>query len=108
MLQMERPGAAFIERRTQDRLEVMLGHVDHEGVARVVAEKRRLHGRPRRVGRPLDVPDLVDAQRFGEDPIGDAVTPKRLERSSQYRSGLGIQRELRVILEQRKRQAVEV
>jgi hypothetical protein len=76
MLQMERPGAALIDRHAQDRLEVMLRHVDHEGITRVVAEKGGLHGRPRRVGRALDVADLVDAQRFGENPIGDAVTSK--------------------------------
>src|SRR5262249_57239497 len=75
MLQMERTGAALIERRAQDRLEVMLRHVDHEGVARVVAEQDGLHGRPRRVGRALDIPDLVDAQRFGEDLLCDTATP---------------------------------
>src|SRR5262245_52675484 len=106
MLQMERSGPALIDCRAQGRLEVMLRHVDHEGVARVVAEKGGLHRRPRRVGRTLDIPDLVDAQRLGEDSVGDAVAPKCLERSSQYRSSLRIQRELRVFFEQRKRQAV--
>src|SRR5262249_6771307 len=91
MLQMERSGAASIERRAQDRLEGMLRHVDHEGVARVVAEQGDLHGRPRRVGRALDIAPLVDAQRSGEDLLGDTVTPKGLERSSEYRSGLRVE-----------------
>src|SRR6266516_355495 len=105
---MERAGSALLDRRAQDRLEVMLRHVDDEGIARVVAEECRLHRRPRGVGRALNVADLVDAQRLGKHLVGDPVTAKGLDRARQYRSGLRNQRELRVIFKQRERQAVEI
>ena len=105
---MERPRPALIDGIAQDRLEVMLGHVDDEGIARIFAEQRRLHRRPRGIGRALDIADLVDAQRLGKDLVGNAIAPKGLERSRQDGSGLGVARKLRVVLEQQERQAVEV
>src|SRR5262245_27612975 len=108
MPQMERAGSAPLDCRAQDRLEVMLRHVDDEGIARVVVQKAGLHRRPCGVGCALHVTDLVDAQRLGENVVGDTVAAKGLERAREDGSGLGVERELRVIFEQRERQAVEI
>src|SRR5262249_61787626 len=105
---MQRAGAAFLNGCAQNRLKVMLRHVDDEGIARIFAEQRRLHGRTYLAGRTLDVADLVDAQRFSQDLVGDAVPAKRLQRAREYRSRLRVERELGVILEQRERQAIEI
>ena len=105
---MERTGPAPIEGIAQDRLEVMLGHVDDKRVTRVLTEQGRLHRRPRSIGRALDVADLVDPQCLGQDLVGHAIAPKGFDRSRQDGSGLGVARELRIVLEQQERQAVEV
>ena len=105
---MQCPRPAPVDGLAQDRLEVMLGHVDDEGIAGVFAQQRRLHRGPRGVGRALDIADLVDAQRLGQHLVGDAVAPKGLERARQDGSGLGVAREFRIVLEQQERQAVEV
>src|SRR5262249_36982515 len=105
--QMQRAGTALLDGCAQNRLEVMLWHGDYGGVARIFAEQRRLHGRARLARRTLDVADLVDAQRFGQDLVGNAVPAKRLQCAREYRSRLRIERELGIILEQRERQAIE-
>src|SRR5262249_33020188 len=95
-------------RSPRNWLELTLRAVDDQRISRGIAAQSRLHGGPRRIGRTFDVADLRHAQRLGKHLVGNAVAAKGLERSGQYRSGLGIERELRVVFEQRERQAVEV
>ena len=106
--QMQRARPALLNGRAQDRLEVMLRHVDDEWIARIFAQQRRLHGGARLAGRTLHIADLVDAQRSGQDLVGDTVSAKGLERAREYRSRFGVERQLGVILEQRERQTIEI
>ena len=62
MPEMRRARLPLLERAMQDRLEMVLRHVDDEGIAGVLAEQLGAHRGPRRVGGALHVADLVDAQ----------------------------------------------
>ena len=50
----------FFQATMQDRFEVVLRHVDDERIARLVGKQIGAHRRPRYVGRPLDIADLID------------------------------------------------
>jgi hypothetical protein len=65
----------------QDRLHVVLGQIDHERVPRLRPEDVHPQRKRAAPGRALDLADLVDAQRFGEDRVRDTVTPPDFERA---------------------------
>ena len=97
----------LVQAAMQDRLEVMLRHVDDEGIARLVGQQVGAHRRPRDVGGALDIADLVDAQGLRQHLVGDAVAAEGLQRAGQDGAGLGVARQAVVFLEQLERQAVE-
>ncbi len=66
-LQMGVAGIFRFEPVMQNRLEVMLRHVDDERIARLIGQQIDADGRPCGVCRALDIADLVDAQRFGQN-----------------------------------------
>src|SRR5215470_836936 len=107
MPQVERAGRALVDRLAQDRLEMMLRHVDDERIAGIVAEQRGLNRWARGIGGALDVADLVHAQCLDQHLIGHAVAAERLDRPGEDRSRLGVARELRVVLEQQEWQPIE-
>ena len=55
-----------------------------------------------------DVADLVDSEPFGQHLVGNAIAPECFERARKDGAGLGIAREVGVLFEQFKGQAVEM
>ena len=108
MPQPHRARTPLLDRLVQNWLEVVLRHVDDERIARVIGQKIGAHRRPCRAGGAIDIADLIDAQRFGEDAVGDAIAAERLERAGKNGAGLGVNGEIGVLLEELEREPIEM
>ena len=108
MQQMHCIGLPFIESLLQNRLQMVLRHIDDEWIAGVVTQKHRLNRGPYGIRRSANVANLIDTQRFHQDIVGDAIAAKRLQRSCEDRPGFGIAREFCVFLEQCERETVKI
>ena len=90
----------------QRRLHLVLRQVDDEGKPRLVAQQMQLDGVAAAVGRALDVADLVDPHRLGQNRVGRAEALPDFERARQRGAGLGLGRKAGIGFEHDERDAV--
>ncbi len=90
----------------QDRLEMMLGQIDDERIARLIAQHVGHHRASRRVGLAIEVADLFHSQRALEHLVRHAVAAEYFQRAGEDGAGLGVERERPVLFEQEERYAV--
>jgi len=61
--QVDASRISLVELAMQDRLEMMLRQIDHEGILRLLFEQGRLHRGPLGAGGAFDIADLDDVVR---------------------------------------------